>query len=125
MEFCTRTLKKFLFLSCLSSGLPPVRGGDFIFGFLKFVQVLPAAAPCLLRPVAEDDWRSAINPEALVELSGCKMEPLLKDALPGECFQFERNGYFCVDTKYSLPGRPVFNRTVALRDSWGKKNRVK
>jgi glutaminyl-tRNA synthetase len=76
-------------------------------------------------PVAEDDWRSAINPEALVELSGCKMEPLLKDALPGECFQFERNGYFCVDTKYSLPGRPVFNRTVALRDSWGKKNRVK
>ena len=72
-------------------------------------------------PAAEDDWREALNPDALTELTGCKMEPILKNALPGECFQFERNGYFCVDSKYSVPGKPLFNRTVPLRDSWGKK----
>ena len=71
-------------------------------------------------PVAQEDWREVINPDALVEVSGCKMEPLLQDSVPGECFQFERNGYFCVDSKYSVPGKPLFNRTVALRDSWGK-----
>ena len=75
-------------------------------------------------PLAEEDWRTVINPRALTEVSGCKLEPSLQDALPGECFQFERNGYFCVDSKYSMPGNPVFNRTVPLRDSWGK-NRSK
>ncbi|MCP4848005.1 MAG: glutamine--tRNA ligase/YqeY domain fusion protein [Verrucomicrobiaceae bacterium] len=72
-------------------------------------------------PVAEDDWREVINAHALIEVSGSKMEPSLQGANPGECFQFERNGYFCVDSKYSIPGKPVFNRTVPLRDSWGKK----
>ena len=71
-------------------------------------------------PAAEDDWREAINPHALTELRGCKMEPVLKDVLAGECFQFERTGYFCVDSKHSAPGKPLFNRTVALRDSWAK-----
>jgi glutaminyl-tRNA synthetase len=44
----------------------------------------------------------------------------LKDAKPEERFQFERIGYFCVDSKYSKPGKPVFNRTVTLKDTWSK-----
>jgi glutaminyl-tRNA synthetase len=47
------------------------------------------------------------------------VEPGLAGASPGDHFQFERLGYFCVDPD-SAPGRPVFNRTVALRDTWGK-----
>jgi len=53
-------------------------------------------------------------------ISGCKMEPALADAKPGERFQFLRQGYFIADRKDSAPGRPVFNRTVGLRDSWAK-----
>ncbi len=60
-----------------------------------------------------------INPESLVVLSGCRAEPSLAQARPEDRFQFEREGYFCVDLKDSQPGRPVFNRTVTLRDSWG------
>ncbi len=74
-------------------------------------------------PAAEDDWRTVINPGALQVLSGVKLEPALADAASGERFQFERNGYFCVDSKDSAPGKPVFNRTVALRDSWAKKTK--
>jgi glutaminyl-tRNA synthetase len=48
------------------------------------------------------------------------VEPCLKDAAPGNRYQFERLGYFCVDIKDSLPGKLIFNRVVALRDSWGK-----
>ena len=48
------------------------------------------------------------------------MEPSLKQASPGDRYQFERLGYFCVDTRESKAGRPVFNRTVPLRDSWAK-----
>jgi glutaminyl-tRNA synthetase len=65
------------------------------------------------------DWRSNLNPESLVTLNGCKLEPGLRDAEPGSRFQFERHGYFCVDPD-SRPGAPVFNRTVPLRDSWAK-----
>jgi glutaminyl-tRNA synthetase len=72
-------------------------------------------------PAAEEDWREVLNPDALTVLNGCKLEPSLQDEPAGARFQFERNGYFCVDTKDSEPGKPVFNRTVALRDSWGKK----
>ena len=43
---------------------------------------------------------------------------MLKDALPGSLYQFERLGYFCADLKDSRPGRPVFDRTVTLRDTW-------
>lgn len=61
-----------------------------------------------------------INPESLVVLEGCRAEPSLAQAQPEDRFQFEREGYFCVDLKDSAPGKPVFNRTVTLRDSWGQ-----
>lgn len=64
---------------------------------------------------------SPINPESLVVLTGCKAEPSLATAQPGQVFQFLRQGYFCVDPD-STPGKLVFNRTVGLKDSWsGKK----
>jgi glutaminyl-tRNA synthetase len=76
-------------------------------------------------PAPEDvpdgvDYKTNLNPESLVVLKGCKLEPSLKEAKPGERFQFERVGYFCVDSVDSKPGQPVFNRTVSLRDSWQK-----
>ena len=61
-----------------------------------------------------------LNPDSLEVLTGCKLEPNLADLESGSRFQFERLGYFCVDTEDSLPGKPVFNRTVTLRDTWAK-----
>ena len=61
-----------------------------------------------------------INPESLVVLKGCRAEPSLATATPEERFQFEREGYFCADSKDSRPDHLVFNRTVTLRDSWGQ-----
>ena len=66
------------------------------------------------------DFTEFLNPNSLEILNNCKLEPSLKSALPGEKFQFERIGYFCVDTKYSKESSPVFNRIVTLRDSWAK-----
>jgi len=66
------------------------------------------------------DFRASLNPDSLQVLSGAQVEPALAEAAPGSRFQFERLGYFCVDTVDSKPGQPVFNRTVALRDSWAK-----
>ncbi|MBI5212461.1 MAG: glutamine--tRNA ligase/YqeY domain fusion protein [Nitrospirae bacterium] len=66
------------------------------------------------------DFTDYINPKSLEVLNGCKLEPSLKDAKPGDRFQFERLGYFCVDTVDSTPGKPVFNRTVTLKDEWAK-----
>jgi glutaminyl-tRNA synthetase len=60
-----------------------------------------------------------INPNSLEVLRGCRAEPSLAQAVAEDRFQFEREGYFCVDAKDSKPGAPVFNRTVTLRDSWG------
>lgn len=60
-----------------------------------------------------------LHPESLVILDGCKLEPSLKSALPGEKYQFERKGFFCVDLD-SVSGKPVFNLTVPLRDTWAK-----
>ena len=60
-----------------------------------------------------------VNPHSLEVLTGCRLEPSLADARPGEKFQFERNGYFCADPD-GAPGKPVFNRTVTLRDTWAK-----
>jgi glutaminyl-tRNA synthetase len=68
----------------------------------------------------ENAWLANLNPGSLVTLADCKLEPSLAAAAPGARFQFERQGYFCVDPKDSKPGRPVFNRTVALRDTWAK-----
>jgi glutaminyl-tRNA synthetase len=65
------------------------------------------------------DFTANLNPNSLEILTGCKLEPCLRDALPGSSYQFERLGYFCADPDGS-PERPVFNRTVALRDTWAK-----
>lgn len=62
-----------------------------------------------------------LNPDSLQVLTGCKVEPSLAAATPGSRFQFERQGYFCVDPD-SAGGRLIFNRTVALKDSWAKKS---
>ena len=64
-----------------------------------------------------------LNPHSLQILTGCKLEPGLVDAEPGYIFQFERLGYFCVDTVDSKPGAPMFNRTITLRDTWAKKHK--
>jgi glutaminyl-tRNA synthetase len=66
------------------------------------------------------DYLSNLNPSSLQVLKNCKLELLLGKANPGEHYQFERTGYFCVDTKDSTPGVPVFNRVVSLKDSWAK-----
>lgn len=65
------------------------------------------------------DWRSNLNPASLEVLTDCRLEPSLAGAKPGDRFQFERLGYFCVDPD-SAPGKLVFNRTVSLRDSWAR-----
>ncbi|MAS40683.1 MAG: glutamine--tRNA ligase [Porticoccaceae bacterium] len=69
-------------------------------------------------PDAGDDFLQALNPESLQVLQGCKAEPGLAGAVPGATVQFEREGYFCRDP--SAGGRPVFNRTIALRDTWAR-----
>jgi glutaminyl-tRNA synthetase len=66
------------------------------------------------------DFVDTLNPRSLEVLHGCKLEPSLADAPPGARYQFERLGYFCVDTEDSRPGAPVFNRTATLRDTWAK-----
>ncbi len=66
------------------------------------------------------DWKEQINPQALEVLQGCRLEPSLKGAQPGDRYQFERLGYFCLDTAETSVARPVFNRTISLRDSWAK-----
>jgi glutaminyl-tRNA synthetase len=68
----------------------------------------------------EGDFKDYVNPDSLVTLTGCRLEPALAEAGPGTLFQFERQGYFCRDTTDSTPEKPVFNRTVTLRDSWEK-----
>jgi glutaminyl-tRNA synthetase len=65
------------------------------------------------------DFTANLNPDSLKVLTHCKLEPSLAGVKPGDFFQFERNGYFCVDAD-SGGGRPVFNRSVTLRDSWAK-----
>jgi glutaminyl-tRNA synthetase len=71
-------------------------------------------------PDAEGNFLEHLNPHSLEVLQGCKLEPSLAAAGPGERFQFERLGYFCSDSRDSRPGTPVFNRTITLRDSWAK-----
>jgi len=66
------------------------------------------------------DFTAYLNPNSLEVLNGCKLEPSLAGAPPGSRCQFERLGYFCVDAKDSTPAKPVFNRTVTLRDTWAK-----
>jgi glutaminyl-tRNA synthetase len=65
------------------------------------------------------DFKDYLNPESLLKITSCKVEPSLKNAAPGDRFQFLRQGYFCVDPD-SGQEKPVFNRTVSLRDTWAK-----
>src|SRR5262245_51418214 len=70
-------------------------------------------------PGRVEDYKSVLNPASLEIVRDAKIEPSAAQAAPGSRFQFERIGYFCVDND-SAPGRPVFNRTVTLKDSWAK-----
>ncbi len=67
----------------------------------------------------EQDWTQSLNPQSLELLTGCVVEPSLRSAVPGARFQFERQGYFCVDPDSSADTL-IFNRTVSLKDAWAK-----
>jgi glutaminyl-tRNA synthetase len=116
---------------------PATRGGDAPDGrrvrgtihWVSAAHALPAevrlydalfvrAVPGEGRP--DGDWMADLNPRSLEVVTGCRVEPRLAAAEPGARYQFERTGYFCADPVDSAPGRLVFNRTVALRDSWSK-----
>lgn len=78
----------------------------------------------LIKPNPEDvpegrDFTANLNPKSREVLTGCRVEPSLAEASVGSRYQFERLGYFCVDAD-TVSGRPVFNRTVTLRDAWAK-----
>ncbi len=65
-------------------------------------------------------YRDCLNPESLQVLTGCLVEPSLSTAAPEDRFQFEREGYFCVDRHDATPDRLILNRTVSLRDTWAR-----
>jgi len=71
-------------------------------------------------PEAKDvvDYRACLNPDSIVELSDCILEAAAVGESAASSFQFEREGYFCLDVADSRAGKPVFNRTITLRDSW-------
>ena len=70
-------------------------------------------------PGAADDFLAVINPESLVIKQGYA-EPSLAQAEAGKAYQFEREGYFCLDSRYATATSLVLNRTVGLRDTWAK-----
>ena len=70
------------------------------------------------------DWLANINPKSLERLTSCRVEPYLDKAKPGERYQFERLGYFCVDSEDSSAEALVFNRSVTLRDTWANAERA-
>jgi glutaminyl-tRNA synthetase len=72
-------------------------------------------------PGSTENWLDYINPNSLEVITDALIEPLLGESRPGDRFQFERLGYFCVDTKFTTKEKLVFNRTVTLKDSWGSK----
>ena len=72
-------------------------------------------------PDATGDFKACLNPHSL-EVLTARCEPALRDARPEARYQFERLGYFALDPD-SQPGRPVFNRTITLKDSWAKEAR--
>ena len=112
---------------------PDSRGGDSrgrrVKGTIHWVSAshsIPAevrlyehlfAAP---RPDEAEDWHTALNPNSLEVVRGTRLEPALAGVDRGSRFQFERQGYFCVDERDSSPSRLVFNRSVGLRDTWAK-----
>jgi glutaminyl-tRNA synthetase len=116
---------------------PATRGGDSpdkrkVKGTLHWVSAAHAIEadvrllePLFRVPYPEDgpegsDFLAHLNPDSERRLSGCKLEPSLAGAGAEQHFQFERHGYFGLDARDSRPGRPLFLRTVALRDSWAK-----
>jgi len=109
---------------------PATRGGDAPEGrpspkatlhWVSAEHALPGEVRLYDRLFNEEkpDNDSSINPNSLEVITSCQVEPSLKSANPGDRFQFERQGYFCVDPD-SSPGKLVFNRTVTLRDTWAK-----
>jgi glutaminyl-tRNA synthetase len=70
-------------------------------------------------PAAEEDFLKVVNPKSL-EIVTAKLEASLATAKPEERYQFERLGYFALDAKDAAPGKPVFNRTISLKDAWAK-----
>ncbi|HEY5547407.1 MAG TPA: glutamine--tRNA ligase/YqeY domain fusion protein [Gemmatimonadaceae bacterium] len=113
---------------------PATRGGDSpdgrkVQGTIHWVAA-PTALDCELRlydrlfsipePDTVDDFAAALNPESLVVVKNAKIEPSVASDPPGSRYQFERIGYFMSDPIDSHQGALVFNRTVALRDSWAK-----
>jgi glutaminyl-tRNA synthetase len=68
----------------------------------------------------DKDYKDLINPKSLEILTNAKLEPFVRSSKPGDRFQFERQGYFCVDYKYTTKDKLVFNRTVTLKDTWAK-----
>jgi len=115
---------------------PATRGGDSPDGrkvkatlhWISAAQAVPAEIRLynhlFTKPNADDaeegkDFKSNLNPESLEVLQDCVLEPSLKNANPGDVYQFERQGYFCMDPD-SSPAKPVFNRTVTLKDTWAK-----
>ena len=76
--------------------------------------------PLFTRPdPSAGDFAADLNPNSVEVLADCRLEPSLAATKPGATVQFERQGYFCLDPD-SEPGRPMFNRTVGLRDTWAK-----
>ena len=140
---CTRAVKDMKtgeILELLCTFDPATRGGDAsdgrkVRGTLHWVSAEHAIPTAEVRlydrlfgvenPGAEaertgKDLKEFLNPESLVTLMGCRMEPSLAGASPGNRYQFERQGYFCVDSKDSTDNAVIFNRTVTLKDSWAK-----
>ncbi len=116
---------------------PATKGGDAPDGrkvkatlhWVSAAHALPAEVRLYDRLFAKEnpdaveggkDFKSNLNPDSLEVLARCYVEPSLKGAAPGHIVQFERQGYFCVDSQDSTPEKLVFNRTVALRDPWAK-----
>ncbi len=112
---------------------PATRGGDTpdgrrVKGTIHWVDAATAAtaevrlySTLFTDPNPEDgdkDFMDCLNPDSLEVLTHCKVEASLADAAAPAAFQFMRLGYFCVDNKDSVPGRPVFNRAVSLKDSF-------
>ena len=112
---------------------PATRGGDAPDGrkvkatihWVSAAHAIPAEVRIYDRlfnnpdPEASGDFIADLNPNSLQVLTDCLVEPSLQDAQPGDKFQFERLGYFCVDIDQH-PGHLVFNRTVSLRDEWAR-----
>jgi glutaminyl-tRNA synthetase len=74
----------------------------------------------LENPAAEEDFKQSINPDSLQIIEKAYLEPAMADAKQEEAYQFIRKGYFSLDKKLSQPGKPIFNRTVTLKDNWKK-----